>query len=353
MSAPRAIGGTGPEAAGVTNEIAASRRWVFITWYPYCRRSDALGEQLGAPSYLVHFLRFKTPWLAPFKYVLQTLKTLWILLRERPHGVLVASPPVVAPLVIWMGSLLLRYQFIIDAHSGAFQHARWNWALPLQRFLSRHAVATVVTNAPMAASVRSWGGRAEMVQDLALNLDPAGARVRRGDFHVVFICTYSVDEPVDAVVEAARRLPGVHFSFTGDPSYAPRTFRDHLPPNVHTTGFIPDTDYLALLRGADAILVLTLEDNTMQRGGYEAVSLEKPLITSHWQLLQEVFSRGTVHVDNSPEAIVKAVERIRRDPDTFMREMRSLRQSRAVVSATQVAGLRRLCQAPAGDGSEA
>ena len=115
---------------------APIRRWVFITWYPYCRRSDALGQQLGAPSYLVHYLRFKTPSLAPFKYVLQTLKTAWILLRERPDGVLVANPPAVAPLVIWLGSLLLRYRFIVDAHSGAFQHARWSWTLPLQRFIA-------------------------------------------------------------------------------------------------------------------------------------------------------------------------------------------------------------------------
>jgi len=352
MNAPRALGSTRPGIADADAGFAAPRRWVFITWYPYCRRSDALGEQLGAPSYLVHYLRFKSPALAPFKYVLQTLKSLWILTRERPDGVLVASPPVVAPLVIWMGSLLLGYRFIVDAHSGAFQHARWNWSLPLQRFLSRRAEATIVTNNHMANEVRSWGGRAELVQDLALNLDPAGARVRRDAFHVVFICTYSVDEPVDAVVEAARRLPGVQFSFTGDPSYAPRAFRDGLPPNVHLTGFIPDADYLALLRGADAILVLTLEDNTMQRGGYEAVSLEKPLITSRWPLLQEVFSRGTVHVDNSPQAIVDAVERIRRDPGTFGQEMRALRQSRAVVAAAQVARLSRLCQAPGLGGRE-
>jgi len=330
-----------PEA--VTN---AFRRWIFITWYPYCRRSDALGEQLGAPSYLVHYLRFKAPMTAPFKYVLQTLKTVWILLRERPDGVLVANPPVVAPLVIWLGSLFLGYRFIVDAHSGAFQHTRWSWSLPLQRFLAGRALATVVTNVHMAARVRAWGGRAEMVQDLSLNLDPTGPISRRGDYHVVFVCTFSVDEPVEAVVEAARRLPDVAFSFTGDASYAPRGFRANLPANVRLTGFIPDSEYLALLRGADAILVLTREDHTMQRGGYEAVALEKPLITSQWPLLRDVFSRGTVHVDNSPETIAAAILTIRKDPGAFRREMAALRRSRAVVAASQVSNLRQVCQMP-------
>src|SRR5437867_8805207 len=156
---------------------------VFITWYPYCRRSDALAEQLGARSYLIHYLRFKVPYLAPIKYVLQSLKTVWVLLQERPSVVLVANPPVVAPFIVWLGSFILRYRFIIDAHSGAFQHSRWSWSLPLQRFLARRALTSVVTNSHMADAVRSWGGRVELVQDLSLNLNLEGAATRHGGFH--------------------------------------------------------------------------------------------------------------------------------------------------------------------------
>jgi len=327
------------------------RRWVFITWYPYCRRSDAIGKQLGVPSYLVHYFRFKAPLLAPFKYVLQTLRTVSILLRERPDGVLVANPPVAAPFVIWLVSLLLGHRFIVDAHSGAFQHTLWRWSLPLQRFLARRALATIVTNSHMAQEVRSWGGRAELVQDLALDLDPAGESTRRGNFHVVFVCTYSVDEPVDAVLEAARSLPEVQFSFTGDPSYAGRGIRKAVPSNVRLTGFIPDREYLALLRGADAIMSLTREDHTMQRGGYEAVALEKPLITSDWPLLREVFSRGAVHVDNSPASIVAAVRTIQQAPGAFREGMAALRRIRAAVAAAQAENLRRLCEGRLDEGS--
>src|SRR6266481_2550059 len=91
------------------------RARVFITWYPYCRRSDALASKLAARSYLVHYLRFKSPLQAPVKYFMQTLKTIQILYRERPAIVLVASPPAVAPMVVWIGSLLLGYRFVIAA----------------------------------------------------------------------------------------------------------------------------------------------------------------------------------------------------------------------------------------------
>jgi glycosyltransferase involved in cell wall biosynthesis len=336
----------GPAVGTGTGGVAsAPRPWVFVTWYPYCRRSDVLAEQIGARSYLVHFLKFKVPYQAPLKYVLQAVRTWWLLARDRPSLVLVANPPVIAPLVVWLGSALLRYRFIIDAHSGAFQHTRWAWSLPLQRFLARRALATIVTNDHMAGIVGSWGGRTVKVQDLALPLEPGSPARPAEPFHVVFICTHSVDEPVAQVVEAARSLPDVRFSFTGDPSYAPHGFRESLPPNIRLTGFVPEEDYLSLLRGADAILVLTTEDHTMQRGGYEAVALEKPLITSDWPLLREVFGRGTVHVDNSAAGIAEAVRRVRADGAAFQREIRLLKHERRQVSTTQVRALQDLCRA--------
>jgi glycosyltransferase involved in cell wall biosynthesis len=344
MTPPSQLSGAAASRAAAGEGISPKRRWIFITWYPYCRRSDALGEQLGARSYLVHYLRFKAPLLAPVKYVLQTFKTAWILLREMPQGVLVANPPVVAPLVIWLGSVVLGYRFILDAHSGAFQHARWSWTLPLQRFLSRRAVTTIVTNESMAETVRAWGGECILVQDLALDLHLDGPALRRDRFHVVFICTHSVDEPVPEVVRAARMLGDVDFSFTGDPSYAPRGFRDSLPENITLTGFMPDSEYLALLRGADAILVLTSEDNTMQRGGYEAMALEKPLITSDWPLLRRVFASGTVHVDNSAEGIVEAIRTVRTSAGEFRKGMETQRRIRAEISGKQVALLRQSCE---------
>lgn len=328
----------GPEEADVRP------RWIFVTWYPYCRRSDALAEQLGATSYLVHYLRFKSPLIAPIKYILQALRTFGILLRTRPAGVLVANPPVVAPLVIWLGSLFLRYRFIIDTHSGAFQHARWRWTLPLQRFLARRAEATIITNDYLAGIIRSWGARTFLVQDLTLNLKRGVLESTRDGFHVVFICTYSVDEPVEAVVDAAGRLPDVTFSFTGDPSYAPRRVTRALPSNVRLTGFLPDADYLDVLRSADAVLALTEDDHTMQRGAYEALALEKPLIISDWPLLRQVFSRGTIHTRNTAEAIAQAIRAAKADLPNLRREITVLKSQRAVVSDSQVDALRRFCQ---------
>ena len=80
----------------------------------------------------------------------------------------------------------------------------------------------------------------------------------------------------------------------------------------------------------------------MQRGGYEAVALGKPLITSHWPLLREVFGRGTIHVDNSSEAIASAIQTIQAEPPSWRREMVMLRQERELVTAAQIRNVLRL-----------
>ena len=41
----------------------------------------------------------------------------------------------------------------------------------------------------------------------------------------------------------------------------------------------------------------------MQRGACEALSMGKPIITSHWHLLRSYFNQGTVHVDNTTDGI--------------------------------------------------
>jgi hypothetical protein len=50
-------------------------------------------------------------------------------------------------------------------------------------------------------------------------------------------------------------------------------------------------------------MVLTRQDHTMQLGGYEAIAVEKPLITSNWNVLKQYFFKGTLHTDNTPDDI--------------------------------------------------
>jgi len=309
----------------------------FITWYPYCRRSDAIADALGGSSHLVHYLSFKRPLQAPFKYVLQTIASLRILIREKPETVLVAVPPIFAALpVLLYARLTGTTRVVIDAHTGIFEHARWSWLMPLTRAVFRRADAVVVTGAHLAELVESWGAEAIVIGVVPVDFVEGTPPAPCDGARVVVINTFSVDEPVDEVLAAARRLRNAQFFVTGDVRHARREWVDGKPENLTYTGFVSEQDYAGLLRAADVVVVLTTHDHTMQRGGYEAMALDKPLVTSDWQLLRETFSRGTVHVENHGEAIADGIVRALENKDSLTVEMAGLRAERGELFARRL-----------------
>ena len=68
--------------------------------------------------------------------------------------------------------------------------------------------------------------------------------------------TFSPDEQVEEVLEAAASLPDVEFYITGDPIRAKKTFLRNHTENVKFTGFLPNEEYLGLLRAVQAVMVL-------------------------------------------------------------------------------------------------
>jgi hypothetical protein len=189
----------------------------FITWYPYCRRSDTIAAALGAPSHLIHYLTFKRPSHAPLKYVLQTVTTLKVLRRERPELVLVAAPPIFAVLPVFLYARFTGARVVIDAHTGLFEHTRWKWLLPLTRALMVRADAVVVTGAHLRDLVRSWGANVVIIGDVPVSFVAGRPPATTTRPRVVVVNTFSVDEPVDAVLAAARLVPEADFFVTGEP----------------------------------------------------------------------------------------------------------------------------------------
>jgi glycosyltransferase involved in cell wall biosynthesis len=78
----------------------------------------------------------------------------------------------------------------------------------------------------------------------------------------------------------------------------------------------------------DGAIILVKNDNVMQMGAYEAMSWAVPIITSDWPVLRENFYRGTLFVDNSPEAISQAVQELLSRRDHYRQEIALLRAER-------------------------
>jgi glycosyltransferase involved in cell wall biosynthesis len=230
----------------------------------------------------------------------------------------------------------MNIPFVIDAHTGVFDDPRWTWLLPLSRRLSRAATATIITNEYLQQIVTSWGARAVIFSAIPMTFQDTHFRVPRDHCNVVFINTFSRDEPLELVIKAAKTVPHIRVYVTGDLKRAPHDLLQTAPPNVCFTGWLSDDEYTGLLRGATVVMVLTTRDHTMQRGANEALDLEKPLITSNWPLLCQTFSRGTIHVDNTVAGITSGIETAIRDHELLATQMKTLRQERNTEFQTRL-----------------
>jgi glycosyltransferase involved in cell wall biosynthesis len=302
------------------------KRWMVIAWAPYSRRSEVFARELRAPLRCVHYLKFQSPPYAPFKYIFQAARTLQTLFEQRPDVVFVQNPPFVSGLVVSFYCRVAGAQYVLDHHSAAFAPA-WNWAQPIQKRLARQAAVNVVTNQHWADIVHSsWKAPALVMGDPFADLPPGEQfPIVSGLTTLALIQTFAPDEPLEAVLEAVAQLPDVHLYVTGDVSRRPASFLERKPHNVTYTGFLPDSQYVGLLRAVDAIIVLTSRDHTLQLGGCEAVSAGKPLIVSDWLFLRQFFSRGTVYVNNSSESICQGIREVQRRKSQLRREIVALR----------------------------
>jgi glycosyltransferase involved in cell wall biosynthesis len=97
---------------------------------------------------------------------------------------------------------------------------------------------------------------------------------------------------------------------------------------VKFTGFVPQVEYVKLLNSVDAIMTLTTRENTMQRGGSEAISVAKPLITSNTFMLKEYFISGTVFVDNNTKSIIEGVKELRNNYQNYSNGILEMREKR-------------------------
>jgi len=302
-------------------------RALFVIWIAYSRRSQLIADKLLIKMCPIQSLK-RHYIFAPVRYVLQAVRTFALLVRQRPRLVFVQNPPIFAAMVVYLYAKLWKAKYIIDSHTGALLAPWWKWSLPIHAFLSRRAITTIVTNKHLQALVESWGADVFILSDIPTEFPSGKPFPLNGKFNIAVINSFSPDEPLEATLEAAASVPETHFYITGDPLRAKKSLLMNQPANVTFTGFLSDEEYIGLLRSAHAVMTLTTDDHTMQRGACEAIYLGKPIITSDWPILQEYFDKGTLHVDNSAQDIREATLRMQQDWPKLEQEILLLQQER-------------------------
>jgi glycosyltransferase involved in cell wall biosynthesis len=297
-----------------------------VFWGPHSLSTEMFARHLNATLYLIHYLSWKRPWIAPIKYPPMWIRTWWVLLRQRPSAVLVINTPVFAPLCIYLYCLFAKVPFVMNVHGHTLGGRRWGWSRPIQRFLAKKAAVNLVSTTEYKEILESWEARVMLLEEVPANVCPEDSSAVRvpGRFQVTVVSTFAGDEPLGLVLEAARRLPEVGFFILGDIKLAKRGFIDSAPPNVQFPGYLQGNDYWNQLFSSDAIMTLTTNPHSLVAGGTEGLFTGRPLILSRQPALLGYFTKGTVFIDHTVDSMIQGVLQARERESVLAKESTEL-----------------------------
>jgi glycosyltransferase involved in cell wall biosynthesis len=277
-----------------------------LTWFEH-RRTRELCAGLD-----IKLVVFATKLRAPLRYLVLGARTFALLAGQRPEVLLVQNPSLVLATLVVAVRSILGYRLIVDAHNEAVVPFinRQRWVASLSRWVIRHADLIIVTNRQLADQVSRQGGTPFTLPDRIPNPPAVPIRPLGGSFNLVLIATFASDEPVAAMFEAVRGMD-VELYVTGDHRQLDATVAATVPPNVRFTGFLKELDYWSLLRSADAIVDLTLMDDCLVCGAYEALALGKPMLLSNNSASVDLFGACAVFTNNTAADIRRGLENLR------------------------------------------
>lgn len=321
-------------------------RQLFLIWKSFQRRPETLASYFGIKVEYVTS-SFSSKILKGLDYFVKSVKTLGLLHREKPDVVWVQAPPTFIPHLVlaWRRVMAPSMVVILDCHNAVI---RPPWSkVPFHGWALRSADLSIAHNADVVGALTALGapaGQVMVLEDRSAGLSegPAVASKRaEGAPPLVLVpCSFAKDEPIEQLLEAARRTPGVRYVVTGNPKRAHQGLVAGAPPNVEFPGFISKRDFDALLHSCDLLVGLTTLEGVQLSAANEGVAAGKPMVLSHTQTLRSLFAGASVFVDPlDAGSIANGVEDAlgrRAQLEAGMRELRLRRDERWLKQAREV-----------------
>jgi hypothetical protein len=295
---------------------------LFVSWAFVRGRSSEIASAVGGKAASIYPGFVSSRRLAPLRYLISSILTAVVLLRERPRSVIVTNPPVFPGVIAYVYGRLFGVPVVLDSHPGSFGRKGDPLSahlLPVHRWLAARVRGVLVTADEWVQEVGRWGGRALVIHEAPPSWSLARAPELGARPRVLFVGVFAGDEPVAEMVDAARHLDECDVIITGDLRKAPTGLVDSAPSNVHFVGYLDQRSYLAEIEAANLVVSLTTEPTSVMRSAYEAVYARRPLLTSDWPLLHELFPMA-VHAEADATALAMGVRTALKDYGKLVEE---------------------------------
>ena len=325
----------------------ATKKILVIAWAPFSARSEKIAYSLNSKLFMKGY-RSKAKLFSFLKYLKLSINTLNLLQKEKPNVVICQLPPLFLAYSILFYKLLTfstKPEIILDLHTAAFSKP-WSYFSFMNNYLFKKCLRLIVTNKQLLSEIDpKYNNKVLILEDAIFDIQKTDSKNNKTSvklsylydsnddkyFKVGIICSFAPDEPISEIIATAKLSPDVKFFVSGDNTRVDNrnlTEAEYTPNNLLFTGFLDYTDYRNLISSMDALMVLTKRNKTLLSGCYEAVMVEKPLITSNFEVLQEAFNKGTIFVDNSVEQIVNAINKVQDNYWKLKEEIKYLKEEK-------------------------
>ena len=296
---------------------------IWITWEKQ-RRNRGISDALNWRLYEIVY--DNKPKL--YRYLLSIVKTIGIIFHDKPQIVIAQNPSKVLAFIVICLKRVFRYTAVVDAHnSGIYPRGgRFKTLMMISKWLQQHADLTIVTNKELSLVVQANGGKPFILPDRIPSIPLVETVPLSGKLNILYICTFSEDEPYRQVLEAAELIPqDITIYFTGNNKG--KIAEGSVPSNVELLGFVSESTFWSMIMSADIIMDITLREGCLVCGAYEGVAAGKPLILSDTEALRDYFNMGSIYVGPAPNEIANGILQAQHRMEHMKNEIQQLKKN--------------------------
>ena len=314
----------------------------WLTWENH-RRSRELAKAINA-----ELIIYENALPKLISHANKALLTILFIFKHKPKVLIIQNPSIILGFLASFLRLIFAYKLIVDRHTN-FRIGKRIGLNPrflahafFSRFSIKYSDLTIVTNEFLRLYVEKHGGNGFVLQDKLPSIEHKNTYSElQGDVNIVFICTYANDEPVKEVIKAGEYLPqSIYIYITGSPD--PKKIVGIRASNVILTGYLNQQDYDGLLYKADILMDFTNLEWCLVCGAYEAISLEKPLITSNTLALKDFLENAAVYTNHSPKSIARSIKKIIKEKKIYKENVSNFRNNYMTYWQNRLNSLRKI-----------
>jgi glycosyltransferase involved in cell wall biosynthesis len=285
---------------------------VWITWHKSVRSRNLSKE------FQVKLLEIEISNNILLRHVGSSIWTILVLIKYKPRTIYLQYSFMLLIIISFYKLIKNHNVYIIcDCHTKALRRNAPGLLkyifMPIKRFSFKYVNIILISNNSLKKDVKNI----IVLEDKYIYILPDkiptiryNKNLKKEEKYCVYINSYAVDEPFHEIIIMAKIIKNdIKIYITGKiPKHLKKYILHHKDQNIIFTNYLEDSEYNDLIGNASCLLILTKEEDCLQCGAYEALSVNVPMVLTKTNALKNYFGDSATYTNNDPESIAEGIK---------------------------------------------